>query len=512
MGAATRAHQASPAPGPAREALRAPGQPLPAPTRRLMEARFAHDFGPVRVHTGARAAEAARLMGARAFALGRDVVFGEGRYAPETAGGLRLLAHELTHVVQQRDRPPGPGPPAVAVDDRRAEAEAELAAARAAGGREARVLERRAPRIARQSAEDEGPSLTTQALVATPVLWFELNSDELRQDADVDSQTLLAGALESIERHAAEVGDGQGIVVHGYASSEGDEGGNVELSGDRAIRVKNLLVESGVPPGRIVVIAHGLDATFPELEWNRRVEIELTPAVSAIEMAQMTITASGCTCPPDTEHAFNRGTFDFITGISPFIRASSARHGAPPLAVAGAIAEEFDTRSGRAPVDWLLDRNTAAVPEWLIRINPQNNIEHKLANVFSQDVGKANINVRTALEMVEREELAVWDSPPDDAQVSAIIEFLLKDYGMVEAAAVYIARAHGLYGPYAGNYDTGLYEAVLVDYFNQGPKHFKRFRRGHERKRSFVQCAYEDGCEVLFNRDKLEEALNASPP
>jgi hypothetical protein len=75
-----------------------------------MEARFGRDFRPVRVHTDSRAAEAARDLEARAFTVGRDVVFGAGEYAPDAGEGRRLLAHELAHVVQQWEA--GPGAPA----------------------------------------------------------------------------------------------------------------------------------------------------------------------------------------------------------------------------------------------------------------------------------------------------------------------------------------------------------------------------------------------------------------
>lgn len=77
------------------------GRPLDAPTRNFMEQRFAHDFSAVRVHTDAAAAASAAQIQANAYTFGHDVVFGAGRYAPETSDGRRLLAHELTHVVQQ---------------------------------------------------------------------------------------------------------------------------------------------------------------------------------------------------------------------------------------------------------------------------------------------------------------------------------------------------------------------------------------------------------------------------
>lgn len=83
------------------DVLNSPGQPLDGGTRAFMEPRFGHDFSGVRVHTDERAAQSARAVNALAYAVGRDIVFGSGQYQPGTMGGKSLLAHELTHVVQQ---------------------------------------------------------------------------------------------------------------------------------------------------------------------------------------------------------------------------------------------------------------------------------------------------------------------------------------------------------------------------------------------------------------------------
>ena len=83
------------------EVLRSPGEPLDQATRAFMEARFGHDFSGVRVHSGAAAARSAMALSAKAYTVGHDVVFGTGGFAPGTATGQRLIAHELTHVVQQ---------------------------------------------------------------------------------------------------------------------------------------------------------------------------------------------------------------------------------------------------------------------------------------------------------------------------------------------------------------------------------------------------------------------------
>ncbi|MQA92288.1 MAG: DUF2272 domain-containing protein [Gemmatimonas sp.] len=83
------------------QTLRSPGQPLDARTRAFMEPRFGRDFTHVRVHTGTGAAEAAGAVQAKAFTVDNHVVFGAGQFSPASGDGRRLLAHELTHVVQQ---------------------------------------------------------------------------------------------------------------------------------------------------------------------------------------------------------------------------------------------------------------------------------------------------------------------------------------------------------------------------------------------------------------------------
>jgi len=77
------------------------GRPLSVSTKSFFEGRMGSDFSDVRVHTGPKADQAARSIDARAFTLGSDVVFRSGEYRPDTQEGKRLLAHELTHVVQQ---------------------------------------------------------------------------------------------------------------------------------------------------------------------------------------------------------------------------------------------------------------------------------------------------------------------------------------------------------------------------------------------------------------------------
>jgi hypothetical protein len=115
-----------------RDIVHEPGQPLAASAQALFGPRFAGDVSGIRVHAGAEAARAAAAIDAAAFTVGRHIVFGADRYAPASAVGARLIAHELAHTVQQRHA----GAP---VDrfaaNRAAEREAEAAAGAAMAGR-----------------------------------------------------------------------------------------------------------------------------------------------------------------------------------------------------------------------------------------------------------------------------------------------------------------------------------------------------------------------------------------
>ncbi len=89
------------------------GQPLDRDTQALMQSRLGHDFSDVRVHADSQATESAKAVNAHAYTVGTNVVFQSDKYSPGTEPGNKILAHELTHVVQQKAGPvdgtPAPG-------------------------------------------------------------------------------------------------------------------------------------------------------------------------------------------------------------------------------------------------------------------------------------------------------------------------------------------------------------------------------------------------------------------
>lgn len=126
------------------------GQPLEPAVRTDMESRMGHDFGDVRVHTDAAASASAKSVGAHAYTVGNNVVFQRDAYDPSSQAGRTTLAHELTHVVQQRSGPVDGTPTGggVSVSDPGDRFE------RAASDNAERVMGESAP-VQRQEAEEE---------------------------------------------------------------------------------------------------------------------------------------------------------------------------------------------------------------------------------------------------------------------------------------------------------------------------------------------------------------------
>ncbi len=129
------------------------GTPMDKALRSQMESSLGHDFGDVRVHTDHAASESAKAVGAQAYTVGNEIVFGSGKYDPASTAGQKTIAHELTHVVQQKAGPVDGTPAAggIKVSDpadrfeQEAESTAELALQRQAAPGEEEMEEEETP-------------------------------------------------------------------------------------------------------------------------------------------------------------------------------------------------------------------------------------------------------------------------------------------------------------------------------------------------------------------------------
>jgi outer membrane protein OmpA-like peptidoglycan-associated protein len=242
-----------------------PGQTLDPATRGFMEQRFGHDFSRVRVHTGAASEQSAREVDANAYTVGQDIVFGAGRFAPGTDEGRRLIAHELTHVVQQS------GVDAVRVgqsDDKRGLSPIHSYSSTGP----ASVVQREASLdIALRS-----PTVTAQVLGSELLDGFELNSHTLTAEHKRRLLALAKRLKQLLREHQFGT-----VEVTGHTDATGDEGFNDRLGQDRADAVAAFLRGAGVPAMALLAESAGESAlrvpTDRREPRNRRVEIRFLP-------------------------------------------------------------------------------------------------------------------------------------------------------------------------------------------------------------------------------------------
>jgi outer membrane protein OmpA-like peptidoglycan-associated protein len=243
------------------DALSTPGRPLDRATRASFEPRFGRSFGHVRVHDDAKAHLSARAIHARAYTVGRDVVFARGQYAPDTRPGRHLLAHELTHVVQQVSAPEAETAPQAKLslghprDPSEREADRTADAVVAGIGRVPSVFTpvgaavQRACGVAGIGAHPECSDRDPVFVAGHPVFQFDVNCDDLATGEEARLRAEAAGLPASGP-----------IVIHGYASTDGDPDFNENLSCARASRAEAVLSGpggAGIDPARITKEHHG---------------------------------------------------------------------------------------------------------------------------------------------------------------------------------------------------------------------------------------------------------------
>jgi hypothetical protein len=244
------------APAIVHEVLRSPGQPLDRAVRAYMEPRFGFDFGRVRVHSDSTAADSAKALGARAYTVGRDVVFGNGQFAPDSVSGRALLAHELAHVVQQD-----------------------------AGRQSSRST------VIRRANDSKGTGSATgctpgseAAMPLQPdnpfLIKFEVGRDFFQTGEEFRLRTIALGIAAAARLQAMK------IRIDGFASEEGDEKFNKTLSCARALKVGAIFQAAGIKSSDIQLFSHG--ATVGDRPSHRSVLISGAAVPSTAKPAQPT--------------------------------------------------------------------------------------------------------------------------------------------------------------------------------------------------------------------------------
>ena len=206
-----------PAPPLVNELIRTPGQALDHSTRSFMEARLGHDFSRVRVHADSRAAESAELVNAEAYTVGDHIAFATESFNPNTEEGRKLLAHELTHVVQQNDEVSSSRGLSISDPAHTAEVEAERVAAGTGFGAAPKLPQTHLSTPALQRAPKKKKKRVSVSLI------FD-DSQNTKAEAGARSEvTVRATSVEDAKLKLQNLGQPIGtlnVISHGNRSGE----------------------------------------------------------------------------------------------------------------------------------------------------------------------------------------------------------------------------------------------------------------------------------------------------
>lgn len=248
------------------------GRSLDPALQQDMGQRFGHDFSRVRVHSGAAAEQSARGLNAQAYTVGRDIVFGTGRFAPETSAGRRLIAHELTHVLQQTG---ASAPVAVAGSV----VQRQPASPDIGGG----ILQ--PPAVASIDLRGNASPLLASALGSTTVDRFALGSAAIPKTGEGALRYSARQILYFMRQYPR-----SSVHLAGHTDRVGTDERNLTLGQERADAVSTFLQKEGVPAEIISTESKGeIDPLVPTINdqaepRNRRVNVFFRVGKSTITL------------------------------------------------------------------------------------------------------------------------------------------------------------------------------------------------------------------------------------
>lgn len=209
---------------------------------------------------------------------------------------------------------------------------------------------------------------------------------------------------------------------------------------------------------------------------------------------------------PDENYPYSPETFALIKRLGPEIRTRSKQTGVPPIAVAGSIADEYNTRVGlRQFVDWFQDELllNSLLPSFAIEVDHRIGFESKMLNATMHDIGIGNIKVATARQMYEANKSS-FNANLDEW--SDLVDYILTDGGTIHIAALVIKQGMTELAGQLRDRPADVQEAILVTYYKQGPAYAKRFaERLRNAPKSTIQPG--EGCRVFKQRTAFVEAI-----
>ena len=241
----------------------------------------------------------------------------------------------------------------------------------------------------------------------------------------------------------------------------------------------------------------------------------------------------GCFCKePVDNYPFQEPVFTWLSNISHLIMKYSNKFSVPPIAVAGALADEYNTRFmpdysyAKKRLDYLQDNvipkgkytefeetvNNKKSSDDLekqyqtIKKNDPDDIKRttwdRVSNTVAGDYGKGNISLRTAYDMYDDK----LDSFPNMSRLD-ILRYLVTDEGTVHFAALMIKKAKDIMSGYVIDLPQRKQEAILVTYFKQGDKYRRKFLSISLKNNPEARIKSGEGCRTCFQRKKISDAI-----
>ena len=218
-----------------------------------------------------------------------------------------------------------------------------------------------------------------------------------------------------------------------------------------------------------------------------------------------------CMCdPPSENYPYSEKTFKLIERMAPEIRSYSKKYGVPPIAVAGAIADEYNTQTGLKGVgDWIQDEvllNTMSNSQ--VELDVWIGSDSKFFNATKHDIGVGNIKLETAKRLYDQ---YPGEFERKDWGYADIVDYLRTEKGTAHMAALYIAHAQRELSSHVASLCPDAKEAVLVTYYKQGPAYLKRFLAAKTLEPD-REIKPGEGCRVWLQRNKFEKIFPDPDP